>query len=71
MASQVLSNFEIESSRSYMLRDIFAIPELAPPDSESSANNGSCLRGLFVALGLEAAAAVFIYGICHAAQILR
>ena len=76
MATQVLDNFENQSSKVFMLRDILPGPAWAPPMaksparaeetvrvSESSAEDGSCVKGMILAFGLEASGALIVYGL--------
>jgi hypothetical protein len=71
MATQALDQFEIESSNEFLLQDILFGPAWAPyragapalaGETESvptpSAADGICLRGVLVALALEAGAAM-------------
>ncbi len=81
--SPVLDECEVKSFNTVMLKD-FAGPMLATSSSEafacsgecdrpydSSAEDGSCLKGLFVAIGLEGGAAIGIYSIWLLWHILR
>ncbi len=80
MASQVLSEFQVESSEYVLPGDAisgpiwapsaFEVPSLATP-LESCAEDGSCVKGFFVAIGLETAMALGLYGIWQAWHILR
>ena len=84
MASQILQEFEIESFHASALADTYAAPLWAPSDGEadafyeeadglyvSRADSFRCAKGLMVALGLEAAAALCFYGLWHLWHILR
>jgi hypothetical protein len=82
--SPVLDECEVESFSTVMLKDVFAGPMLASSSSEafarsgeldcvcdSSVEDGSCLKGFFMGIGLEAGAAMGIYSICLLWHILR
>jgi hypothetical protein len=82
--SSVLDEREIESFSTVMLEDVFAGPMWVPESSEalarsgerdspydSSTEDGSCLKGFFVAIGLQVGAAIGIYCIWLLWHILR
>jgi hypothetical protein len=82
--SPVLDEREIESISTSMLEDVFADPMLAPESSEafahseehdslydSSPEDGSCLMGFFVAIALQAGAAIGIYCLWLLWQMFR
>lgn len=71
MASQFLSEFEFEPSRTCMLSTVFDGPESIPCASEEEAKEGSCAKGFLVATFLEIALALCFYCIWHAWHILR
>jgi hypothetical protein len=75
MATQVLNNTEVESTNVFRLGDILPKSQWAPygtatpafvkgseRGSNASAGDGDCLNGAIVALGMEAIAALVIYG---------
>ncbi|MGA2169313.1 MAG: hypothetical protein ABSG62_13975 [Terracidiphilus sp.] len=81
---QVLNEFEFKFSVAPMHSDVFAGPVWAPseseapafarePDrlSESGAEDGSCLQGLAVAIGLETATVLSLYGIWQVWHLFR
>jgi hypothetical protein len=82
--SPVLDECEIELFDTVILRDAYAGPALAPSNSEafarseerdgtydSSTEDGSCLKGFFVAISLQMGAAIGIYCIWLLWHILR
>jgi hypothetical protein len=84
MASSVLDVIEVITSKAYRLRNTYAgrawepaVPEFPAfpeaPDSvpESSAENGSYVKGFFVAIALETAMALGGYGIWRVWHLLR
>ena len=84
MASQVLNQFEIESSQPFMLRDILPGAAWAPyraptrplaavTDCVSDANEkeGNGLKGLLVAIGLEGTMALGVFGLWHVWHLIR
>jgi hypothetical protein len=84
VASPVLNESEIEWSQTFMLKDFHAGPVWAPSVSEASAfaketdglsesnaEDGDCLKGFFVAIGIEAAMAFCLYGVWQAWHIFR
>ena len=81
---QALKEFEIGSSRTFMLRDILPGPAWAPYgaedvsfaeesdcQSDSRMKDGSCLKGFVAAVGLEAAMVIGLYGIWQALHVFR
>jgi hypothetical protein len=84
MAGQVLEEFEVESFHASALANSYAGPLWAPSDGRAStfreeadglyvsrADSFRCAKGLMVALGMEAAAALCFYGLWHLWHILR
>jgi hypothetical protein len=82
--SSVLDECEVESFSTVMLKDVFAGSMLARARSEalagsgeydspydSRAEDGSCLKGSFVAIGLEVGAVIGVYSIWLLWHILR
>jgi hypothetical protein len=82
--SPILDECEVDSFSTVMLKDVFAGPMLASSSSEAfarsgerdrpydaSVEDGSCLKGFFVAIGLETGAALGIYSIWLVWHILR
>jgi hypothetical protein len=78
MATQVLNQFEIESSQPFMLRDILPgaawAPYRAPTRAianelecaiDANEEDGNCVKGFVVAIGLESAMALGVLGIWH------
>jgi hypothetical protein len=84
VATQVLNQFEIESSQPFMLRDILPgaawAPYRAPTcpianemecASDAIEEDGNCVKGFAVAIGLEGAMALAVFGIWHAWHLIR
>jgi hypothetical protein len=84
LASHVLDNFEVIESRLPICTDVYVRGILSSTVSEgirparksdspsrSKSEGIRCFRGSLVALGLEAAMALFAYGIWEAWHILR
>lgn len=83
MATQVLDKIEVDSSQVFRLGDI--LPRLWSPyrtatsesvkdteyGPEQSAEDGSCIKGAFVAISMEAGAALAIYGIWQVLHFFR
>jgi hypothetical protein len=83
-ASHVLNEFDVVESRSPICTDAFDRGILAStvfeglrPARETEGRSGSkpegirCVRGALIAFGLEAAVALFAYGIWEAWRLLR
>jgi hypothetical protein len=84
VASQALNQFEIESSQPFMLRDILPGPGWAPYTASArpparrairvphaGMDEGSCIKGTLVALGLEGAAALGAFGLWQIWHLIR
>jgi hypothetical protein len=83
VASQVLEQFEVDAFHSSAVANAYAVPSWAPSVDdaaafdeeadllESKANGFRCAKGLMVALGLEASAALCFYGMWHLWHVLR
>jgi hypothetical protein len=84
VASQVLNQFEIESSQPFMLRDILPGAAWAPyraptrplaPDtdrvSDANEKGEKCLKGFVVAVCLEGAMALGVFGLWHVWHLIR
>ena len=78
MATQVLNQFEIESSQPFMLRDILPgaawAPYRASPRAvanelecaiDANEEDGNCVKGFVMAIGLEGAMALGVLCIWH------
>lgn len=74
--SPVLGDCEVKSFSTVMLKDFFVRHGLAPSSSDgfarpgehdylldSGPEDGNCLKGFFVAIGLEAGAVIGVYSI--------
>jgi len=74
--SQVLNNFEAERAKPFMLRDILPGPAWAPYQSrclsfpgetegvsDGDEDEGSCVKGSLIAIGLEGVTALAVYGV--------
>lgn len=83
MASQALNQFEIEPPQPFMLRDILPGPGWAPYTAsarplargasrapDANADEGSCLKGVLVGIGLEGAVALGIWGLWQVWHLL-
>ncbi|MGD0630249.1 MAG: hypothetical protein ABR987_12905 [Terracidiphilus sp.] len=84
MASQTLNELHRESPQPFMLRDVLPGPGWAPywaparplpgaADFASKAceEDGSCVKGLVVAICLEGAAALSVFGIWQLWHLIR
>lgn len=84
MASQAINEFHRESPQPFMLRDVLPGPGWAPYRAaarplphkrelvpEECEEDGSCVRGFLVGIGLEGAAALGIYGIWQLCHLVR
>ena len=84
MASQVLNQIEIELTQPFMLRDILPGPGWAPYQlqrrslvveidhpSKKAEERGNCIKGLVVALTLEATVAFGAFGIWQLWHFIR
>lgn len=83
MASQVLEEYEVEAFHASARANAYGAPSWAPEIGgapafdeeadllESKASGFRCAKGLLIALGLEAAAALCFYGVWHLWHILR
>jgi hypothetical protein len=84
VANRALDDIEVELSEAFIFRGVLADPALASSVTEipvfaskpgclpeSGVEDGSCLKGFFVAIGLEAAMALSIYGLWQVWHILR
>jgi hypothetical protein len=83
VASQVLEQYEVEAFHASARANSYAAPSWASAVGdapafdeaadllESKANGFRCAKGLMVALGLEALAALCFYGVWHLWHILR
>jgi len=84
MATQSLCNIEVESEQVFRLGDILpksiwspyrtaspAFVKGSERAADGGAGDGSCFSGAFVALALEAVAALGVYGIWQLWHILR
>jgi hypothetical protein len=82
--SPILDECEVESFNTVMLKDVYAGLILASLSSDalarsgeldgpydSTAEDGSCLKGFFVAIGLQAGAAIGMYCIWVLWHMLR
>jgi hypothetical protein len=78
VATQVLNQFEIESSQPFMLRDILPGAAWAPYRAPTRAianelecaidaieEDGNCVKGFVMAICLEGATALSVLGIWH------
>lgn len=84
MASQLLDELEIESTETFLLRDILPGAGWAPygPEpcdlpsdmelaSEALVEEENCPRAILVGICLEAVIGFSIYGACHAFHLVR
>jgi hypothetical protein len=84
VATQVLNQFEIESSQPFMLRDILPGAAWAPYRApicavandmecaiEANEVDGNCVKGFVVAISLEGAMALGVFGLWHFWRLLR
>jgi hypothetical protein len=84
VATQVLNEFEIESSQPFMLRDILPgaawAPYRAPTQpianemdyaSEAAEEDGNCVRGFLVAICLECVIVAGVFGVWHVWHMIR
>lgn len=84
MASQAFNEFHRESPQPFMLRDVLPGPGWAPYSvparpllsarelvPETCEEDGNCLRGLVVAIGLEGAAALGVYALWQLWHLIR
>jgi hypothetical protein len=82
VASQALNQFEIEASQPFMLRDILPGAAWAPyraptrplattTESDTNEEEGNCLKGFLVAISLEGALALSVFGVWHGWHLMR
>jgi hypothetical protein len=80
VATQALGNFEMEPTQPFMLRDILPGPGWAPYKasegridctSRAEVVPGSCLKGAVIAIMLESAAALVVYGAWQVWHLIR
>lgn len=84
MASQGINNFEVKRPQPFMLRDILPGPAWAPYQSNAHTRSGeidgtsaqdeeqgSCVKGFLVGIGLEGATAFTVYGVWHLWHMIR
>ncbi len=84
MASPALIEFDVQTPRAFLLTDLLAEQETALRADRRSAvarhadrlsgaevESGSCMKGFFVAIALEAALTLSLYGAWRLLHILR
>jgi hypothetical protein len=84
MATQALHNIEVESTNAVRLGDVLpasllglyrsAVPAFVKGSrraTDGRAGDGNCFNGAFVAIALEAVAALGVYAIWHFWHLLR